>query len=205
MNSHLHDKPQKKRRGGSKAGRQLSDWQKSARFKDGALKALRRINRRRDLYARCEATAKSTGRQCGNLAAHGTTKCYLHGGATPRGDNWHKPTWPKPSDPRAMQKIDRKLRERARDAKERDARLASLPPKLRQRYADWVRTHKPGPAADRRRESARRRQDLDAKALHEELISRPAPPASPELLKIEARIAELEAERAMQSLEGIFR
>lgn len=33
----------------------------------------------------CNAKAKSTGQQCRRNAMSGSTKCYVHGGATPRG------------------------------------------------------------------------------------------------------------------------
>jgi len=32
---------------------------------------------------RCQATAKSTGRRCGNLAMRDKRVCYLHGGKSP--------------------------------------------------------------------------------------------------------------------------
>lgn|SRR5574337_88324 len=35
--------------------------------------------------SQCTATSKRTGQQCQQPAMHGSTKCYHHGGATPRG------------------------------------------------------------------------------------------------------------------------
>ena len=38
-----------------------------------------------DLWSlpRCQATAKSTGKRCGNIAMKGKKVCYLHGGKSP--------------------------------------------------------------------------------------------------------------------------
>lgn len=179
-----------KGRGGSAPGRPLSDWQKSAEFDRVRKTVLRRINRRRDLFGRCTATAKSTGLQCGNLACRGRTKCRYHGGATTRGDDWHRPLWPRPSDPRAMEKIHAKLTQRAKNAKERDARLASLSPKLRQKYADWLRVHRPGPAAKRARDREARRQDRSARDTLAAL-GRSSRATTPAVQRIEGEIAAL--------------
>ena len=32
---------------------------------------------------KCQATAKSTGKRCGNIAMKGKSVCYLHGGKSP--------------------------------------------------------------------------------------------------------------------------
>lgn len=187
--------PKKKnRRGGSRPGRPLNAWQRSARFRVVALDALHKINSRRHLLTKCNATSKSTGLQCGNLPVHGQTKCRVHGGVTPRGDEWHMPRWPKPSDPKAMQKVHAKLADREKSAKERDRRLTSLPPALRQRYADWIRAHRPGSAAARRRDREYRRQDADARKLMAAVMARPRPAPSPEAQALAERIAELKAQ-----------
>lgn len=184
--------PKKKRRGGSRPGRPLTAWQRSARFREVGLASLHKINRRRDLLPKCTAIAKSTGQQCQQLAIRGKTKCRFHGGATTRGDNWHRPRWPKPSDPRAMEKIDAKLRALAKNAKARDARLATLPPHRRAEYAAWLRAHKPGPKAARRRDREWRRQALDAvESLKPKVV-----PTNPEADAIDADIERLRALRA---------
>jgi hypothetical protein len=36
---------------------------------------------------KCNAKAKSTGKPCQRDAVNGSTKCYVHGGATPRGED----------------------------------------------------------------------------------------------------------------------
>lgn len=39
-----------------------------------------------NLRVKCNAKAKSTGKTCQRDAMDGSTKCYVHGGATPRGE-----------------------------------------------------------------------------------------------------------------------
>ena len=150
--------------------------------------ALKAYRRRATEEHFCHAKARTTGKRCGNFAVSGRRVCHLHGGRTPRGDGWHRRQWPKPSDPRAMEKIDAKLRRVAGDAKKHDARLASLSPKMRSRYAAWVRAHKPGPIGDR----YRARIDRAAAATVRELRTRPKTD-DPEVEAINRRIAKLEA------------
>ena len=187
--------PKKGWRGGSRPGRPLTAWQRSAAFRAVALAALRKINTRRHLMVTCNATAKSTGQRCQQLPVRGSTKCRFHGGVTPRGDNWHRPRWPRPSDPKALEKIDRILRSQAKSAKERGARLATLSPAMRERYANWVRAHRPGPKAARLRERAHQRQNAEARELVR-AAQTTARPVTPELAAIEREIDALRAELA---------
>lgn len=173
-----------------------NSWTRSARFMRVALAALEEINSNRHKMTKCTAKAKSSGERCKNLPLRGKTKCLYHGGRTGSGDQWHVRTWPKPSDPKAMEKIHRKLTEAAKSAKVRDARLASLSPELRARYTLWLLSHRPGPKGARRRAKEQRRQDAEAAAFMQAALNSPEPPPTPELQDIYDRIAALRAEKA---------
>jgi len=42
---------------------------------------------------RCQAKAKSTGRQCGNAAMKGKRVCYIHGGRSPGAPKGNRNAW----------------------------------------------------------------------------------------------------------------
>jgi hypothetical protein len=123
-------------------------------------------------------------------------RCRLHGGLTPKGDDWHRIRWPDPKSPRAEQRLQRKLRDHERDERERRARVAAMTPEERARYERWRRTHKPGSAARRAKARAERQQTEDARQTIASAAVRPAPPRSPAMVAVAERIAELQAELA---------
>src|SRR5262245_1700482 len=82
---------------------------------------------------RCGARAKSTGRPCERPGFGPSGRCHQHGGLTPRGDNWHRPRWPR--DPR---KLDAKLLDLERAAAKRRKRLAAMSAEERAQYDRWL-------------------------------------------------------------------
>jgi hypothetical protein len=133
-------------------------WSQSAQFRMMAREAIQAYNATRHALPKCEAVRRTDGGLCQQIAmANG--RCYLHGGATPRGDAWHRPQ----PGPDAV-KTQRKLKDMERAAKRRAKRLAAMSDEERKRYEDWKRTHKPGPAAPRAAERARRAQAKSARA-----------------------------------------
>lgn len=134
-------------------------------------------------------------------------RCAYHGGRTPKGKDWHKTRWPNRDAPDAMQKLDRKLKDRQRDEKARKKRLAIMTPEERERHEHWQRTHRPGPPAERARLRADRKQAADARKRLAELEREPTP-ANPEAEAIARRIAELERRKAwlaaLANGDGIF-
>jgi len=137
-------------------------WPQSAQFRAIGRAAIAAWNARRPELPKCGARAKSTGEPCQQLALE-NGRCAWHGGKTGRKDQWHVPQWPSKSSPKASEKLNSKLRDRERQARKRAKRVAAMTPEERQRYEEWKRTHKPGPAGLRASERARRAQSRNAR------------------------------------------
>jgi uncharacterized coiled-coil DUF342 family protein len=101
-------------------------------------------------------------------------RCAWHGGKTGRGKAWGLPQWPSKSSPNAIEKMNRKLRDRERQARKKARRLAAMTPEERQRYEEWHRARKPGPPGPRAAERGRRKQNRDLKNLFATTENRPA-------------------------------
>jgi hypothetical protein len=145
----------------------------------------------RPFLPRCSATRKN-GDPCRNLALSGSSKCRVHGGATPRGDDWHTRQWPNGKAPDWQQKLNAKLKRSERDKRRQDRRRAKMSPEERERHERWQWDHKPGPADER----ARRRADRKAAAEIRESLERVQDrPVSPELAALEAERRRIETER----------
>ena len=154
--------------------------------------ALTRYNREvRPYRARCDARRKRDGEQCQNIALQ-NGKCRVHGGATPRGDEWHKRQWPAGSAPDWQQKLNAKLKQADRDKRRQNQRRAKMTPEERERHERWQRDHKSGPVGGR----ARRRVERKAAAeIRESLERAETRPVSPELAALQEQVAALEVER----------
>lgn len=151
---------------------------------------LRRWHRvTRPTLPRCGAKARTTGEPCKHLALP-NGRCRYHGGRSPTGDNWHRPVWPKGAV-NAVEKLERKLRDRERAAKRRAARLARMSPEEREQHEAWQGAHRPGSAAGRRRRREDRRATAEARAMFREAASAP-PPADPAISDLQRSIDELE-------------
>jgi hypothetical protein len=160
-------------------------WRKSRCFREiaseGAKKALR-------LFAdapKCAARTRDGG-ACQNPGLGAGGRCRLHGGATPRGDQWHVRQFP--ADARGFQNklVTFQIRDR-----EREARLAAMTPAERETFEKRARSLRPGSKAKRAAEREERRRNAEAR----ELLSRArrAPPG-PGVVALESQIAELEAQ-----------
>lgn len=104
---------------------------------------------------RCGALARSTGEPCRQIGME-NGRCYVHGGRTPKGDDWHKPRWPDGNAASFEEKLNRKLVDRERAAKRRAARLAAMTADERARHEEWQRTHKASSAPKRAKARANR-------------------------------------------------
>ena len=155
--------------------------------------ALRRIQAQRHLMPKCGATSKSTGEPCRQFPME-NGRCYYHGGRTPKGKNWHKPSWPKKTAPDAEQKVVARLRNLERAEKKRQKRLAKMTPDERAAYDKWKRDHPTGTPAQREAKRLAREQNADARAR----LLQPAPerPVDPESAVIARRIEELRTQIA---------
>jgi hypothetical protein len=172
-------------------GNQLTGWPQSAAFRLIGSRAIREWNATKHLLPKCGAKAKHTGEPCRQIAmANG--KCYLHGGKTPKGKDWHRRQWPNKDAPDANQKLARKLADIERDDRQRAARLAKMTPDERDRYEAHRKSRMPGPPGPR---AASRNERRQAKEFQKVRGKAEARPVSPEVRAIERRLAELRAER----------
>ena len=181
-------------------------WCRSARWREIARQHCLRMNAQRKAGPKCGAKTRVTGEPCRNPPKT-NGRCRLHGGATPKGKNWHKPRWPDRNSPRAMERLNAKLKDQERAAKKRAARLAAMTPDERARHKAWHRARKPGSPADR----ARARIDRQHAAEVRKKIARPAALPSAEAIEIQRHIQRLrrEAERIaasqpQQEMRGVF-
>lgn len=139
---------------------------------------------------RCGAKAKHTGMPCQNLGLE-NGRCHLHGGRTPKGDQWHRLQLPQ-GPGGSLEKLNRKLRDAARHEKRRAARVAAMNPKERAAYDAWHRAHKPGSISER--DMARRDREA-ARGMLAPRVERPPSPAevalAAEIALLKERCAEL--------------
>lgn len=169
-------------------------WDKFGLPKAGA-EALTRYNREVRPYRKlCGARTKSNEdhRPCQNLALAGHDRCRVHGGATPKGDQWNLTQWPNGKAPDAEAKLQAKLKRIERDRKAKAKRLAAMSPEERQRYDQRTKTHAPGPAAERARRRAERKRAAEIRASLEKPDDRPV---SAELAELQRQAAALEEAR----------
>jgi hypothetical protein len=168
-------------------------WFRTPKHRQQAREAITAWNEhRRDHGARCGARRKYDGEACRQFAmANG--RCRFHGGRVGRGEQWHKPRWPKKTSPSLEQKLARKLRALERQAVRRERWLAGMTPERRAKYDAWKRTHLPGSLSRRKAIREEIRQNAEARALMERARSSTTQPTDPEYFAIEARLAELRA------------
>ena len=128
-------------------------------------------------------------------------RCDRHGGKTPSKDGWHRTQWPKKNTPNATEKMHRKLSELDRAYKKRENRLAAMTKEQRAKYDKWRLEHPPGSEAKRTADRMRRQQSAEAR----KRMETPSPRiSSPELDRLEKRIAELEAEKLVLERGSVF-
>jgi hypothetical protein len=141
---------------------------------------------------RCGARRKSDGQPCRLLPASGKSRCRLHGGATPGGDQFHVVQWPDDPVKRARKEV-----QIARRRAQLRERLAKMTVAERERFEAWHRARKPGSAAAR----ARARQDREAMKLFTKSSPRPI---NPEITRLEAQLKaiRLENERLKEIAEA---
>lgn len=151
---------------------------------------LRAANAVKAVLPRCGAKCRD-GNRCRNPGVGAGGRCHRHGGHTPSGSRWHVVSLP-PDGPRR----ERKIAALARRRKKRAAEIAAMSSEERARYDAWCRTHKPGRRADR----ARAKRDHEAL----QFLQRPKVEyVDPDVAALEAKLAELNAERArLEALVG---
>lgn len=169
----------------------LSAWRQSTQWRMISREAIKRWNAKRETLPKCGAKRKRDGEPCMQLAKE-NGRCYLHGGRTGKGTDYHRHLFPNGDAPNAEAKLQRKLQQIERDKKARAKRRAKMSPEQLEAHQQWHRTHQPGPAADR----ARKRQDRQhAKELRQRMEKEDPRPVSAELAELQRQAAALEAAR----------
>ena len=137
-------------------------WCSSARFREICRQsALRNLA----LFAarpRCSAKRKN-GDPCRGMALEPTGKCRVHGGRTPRQNEYHVPQWPT-DGPGAWAKAQRKIKDRERRARLKAEKLAAMSQDQIDAHRRWQQAHRPGSAATRTANRLRGAQDREARA-----------------------------------------
>ena len=159
-------------------------WSQSAQFRAIGRTAIRAWNAKRDQLPRCGARRKSDGSPCRQWPMK-NGRCYLHGGATPRGDQWHR--LQATADDR---KSGRKLKRQQRAVDERAERITAMSPAEREQHKAWQRSHKPGSAAARAAEREKRRQGKEAADLLKSAACGPRT-ANPDAVAFQRELAKL--------------
>lgn len=147
---------------------------------------------------KCGAKRKHDGGPCQREATE-NGRCRIHGGLTPKGDDWHCVQWPKNGKGQGR-KLERKLADMERRQKRLAARLAAMTPAEREKYDAWHRTHQAGAALARAAKRVKRQQANEARRVLSQ--AKPAATVTEEMARIlklqkdlEARRDELEAAR----------
>lgn len=129
-------------------------------------------------------------------------RCFWHGGATPRGKDWHRVQWP--ADPK---KLNRKLRDRERIERRRKERVEAMTDEERASYERHRLACRPGTPAERASRRARRKQAKEAMQLiqrHREAVADPMQAAlAAEIEALKAKAARLKEKRP-EMTEGVF-
>lgn len=168
-----------------------SAWQQSAQWRAISRAAITEWNAKRASLPKCGARRKRDGEPC-EIPAMANGRCYIHGGRTGSGANWHVRQWPNGDAPDAEKKLAAKLKRIDRDRRRLERRLAKMTAEERERFDRWQRDHKPGPAAERERRRADRKHAADFRKILDRCEPRPI---SPELRALQEQAAGLEAER----------
>lgn len=187
----------------NKRGGQISAWGRSDAFREIGRAAITAFNQRRHLMPKCGAKTKGTGDPCQNIAKQ-NGRCWLHGGRTPKADQWHVRQLPTGgSSKMAMRKMDLKLARAEKDAKAKRQRLRLASEEERAAHDKWLWSHPPG--SEKRRAARRLDQRIRRQ---EELLPKVAEimVGNEETQAMMERIADLKARRAELEtfLTGVF-
>lgn len=176
----------------------LDGWRRSDEFRALCRRQAAKMNAEHRLRPRCGAMARTTGEPC-RQPALASGRCRWHGGATPKGKDWHRLRLPTKDVPGALDKINRKIADKAKAARRREKRLAKMTSEERAAHDRWQKAHRPGDPKKRAAARERRRQDLETAARIAAWETEP--PRNPEIAAIDAEIAELRQRLAAAKLE----
>ena len=158
-------------------------------FRLRRLEGLRKANALWRERPRCGANAKHSGEPCQKPAlANG--RCRYHGGAVPKGREWHKVQLANAS--KSDEKLAKKLRELERRRKQIAQRVAAMTDQERERYAAWHASHHPGgPTARHRARANREARDFLARLEKQDKAPTGATDLQAEIAACKALLARL--------------
>ncbi|ETW12817.1 hypothetical protein ATO8_09748 [Roseivivax marinus] len=137
---------------------------------------------------KCGAKSRTTGEPCKQPVKEEGKRCRYHGGATPKGKDWHRRQWPRKGAP--MSKLAQKERALRRRDREADERRAAMTPEEREQHERYRRGARPGTPGEREQAARGRRI---AEEVQDLLARSPAP--SDEAQRLAAQLQELEERR----------
>ncbi len=159
-------------------------------FKEARKRGLQKALAKRANGPKCGAKKRTDGQPCQQPVSEEGLRCRYHGGATPKGKEWHRCQWPKKGAASSRLKVKQvSLAIRDRKLKERIAEMTS---EELEQYEIRRRAKRPGTPAERKQA----RDGRQAKKMIDDL-QKDEKPISDEINALEAQIRNLE-DRANQ-------
>lgn len=143
---------------------------------------------------KCGAKTRADGAPCRKPVAEEGQRCRLHGGATPKGKNWHRRQFPKKGAP--LSKLQKKLSELKRRDGKAEERRAAMSPEERATHEKRRKANRPGTPTERQQA----RDGRKAKKLIDDLRQNKKPDSG-EISKLEAHIRKLEGQAQKLKLD----
>lgn len=176
---------------------------KSAARATAARENLKLAMKARQTLPRCGAKRRTDGGVCAAIAMS-NGRCFLHGGSTPSGKDWHRTQLANRS--KSSKKLERKLRDLERRRAKQAARVAAMTPDERARYDAWHAARKPGaPEVRRAAAQARDFRDMLAERASASPVETPEAKAIREAIEaLERRAEELKRPKSGPDAEDVF-
>lgn len=168
-------------------------WQEPPGWRELGRRQAAAMNAAHAKAERCGAKCRGTGLPCERPVLKGRTRCRLHGGATPRGDDWHKIQWPNPDAPNAALQLARKLDALRHREKLRQRHIDSLSPDERDQFERRSKAQRVvGTTAQR--EAWKRERKANAELRRSIGRAKPTEPTA-EASRLRSTIQEIDARR----------
>lgn len=139
-------------------------WDKSPAFARVRAKGVEAARQKRLRSPKCGAKTRVTGEPCQQAVSEPGKRCRYHGGATPKGDQWHRRQAPKRGA--AISRLENKMK--AWEVRDRQAeeRRAEMTPEERAAHEERRKPKRPGSAAER----VRAKNDRETKTWLQDLL-----------------------------------
>lgn len=134
---------------------------------------------------KCGARKRSNGEPCGQPVSEAGKRCRYHGGATPKGAEWHRRQWPRKGAP--LEKLNKKIAQFKKRDREAAARRAAMSDEELAQHEERRKAKRPGAVAERERAARKRNTRGEIEKL---LADRAAATAAADA-KLDRQIADL--------------